>query len=212
MQIDGTLRTVQIKGGWSNYSDLEGKLNNGLHGNDGLLSWNVKASVSSSGQITLTHQDPPGSGSIKMSYDSGGSVMEDMFGTTQASRSDDVELSVSGNKITITAIGANGSKDSNAVINIDSQQSGGTLKGKPAVKYWDHVSKEGFHSAKFSTVTSVDLSQFVKAGGIELDRWNNELEFEFTENGTARKNDQSAQGSAATWKKVSFRLTESGRE
>ncbi len=203
VRINNNWETIEIEDGWGSYSALESKLNNGLNGNDGLLSYGVKADVSSSGTITLTNQLGPGDGSLRMEYDRGGSVMEDMFGTIPASTADDVTLSVSGNKITIKAVKADGSADTNAVINIDSKDSGGTLKGKPAVRYWDHTRVAGFHSAKFSTVTSVDLSDYVKAGGIELNRWNNELEFEFTENGTAAKADQK-------WKPVSFRLTESG--
>lgn len=210
VQIDNQWRDIKIQGGWSNYADLENKLNKGLSGNgsDGLENWDVEANVSSLGQITLTKKTPGGNTSITMSYDSSnGSVMKDMFGTTQASRASDVELSVgtgkNSNKLTITAIGADGKPDPNAVINIDSKDSGGTLEGKPAVKYWSHTKQSGFHSAKFSTVTSVDLKDYV-TDGIKLDRWNNELKFEFCTNGTA------AADADKNWQPVSFRLTESG--
>lgn len=103
-----------------------------------------------------------------MSYDGGGTAMEYIFGKTPAARQDDVSISVSGNELTITALDANGNADPYGVINITSNESGGTLAGDKAIKYWDHVQRAGFHSAMFSTVTSVDFSDYVKAGGIEL--------------------------------------------
>ncbi len=223
VKIDGTWREVKIKGGWNGYSGsgantLETKLNKGLSGDgsDGLEAWGVKASVSNGGTITLTRQHEGSlngkATSIEMSYGDGGSVMKDMFGSKQMSTIEGVSLSVSGNKLTITA-GANdvitivgGAAAKSGLSDAWGDQSGGTLKGKAEVKYYSHTKDQGFHSAKFSTVTSVDLSRYVENGkvAIELNKWNNELEFEFTENGTATTEaDQK-------WKKVSFRLTESG--
>ncbi len=193
VKIDGVEREVKIRGGWTSMEQLKNKLNNGPNGNDGLKSMGVTASISNN-RLVLTRDATTGTSSLEMSYNSGGTVMQDMFGTSKKSSIDGVTITASGSKLTITA-------GANDVIIIDSDESGGTLKGKDAVRYWDHVRKQGFHSAKFSTVTSVDLKDYVKAGGIELNKWNNELEFKFTENGTA---------TPPTWKTVSFRLTESG--
>lgn len=212
VKIDGTEQTFYVQN-WNKRSDLISQLNDGINGHAGLKAYGVTASLDSSNRLVLT-RDIKGNNSsgnptsLEMSYDSCGSAREYIFGKTPAPRDDDVSISVSGNKITITALDANGKTDPNAVINITSNESGGTLAGDKAVRYWDHVQHAGFHSAKFSTVTSVDLSDFVKDGGIELTRWNNELEFEFTENyaETALANPKTD----PTWKKVSFRLTESG--
>lgn len=219
VMIDGQRQTIQIQGGWNGYSGsgantLETKLNKGLHGNDGLEAWGVKASVSSDGKITLTRQVAGSVGgkatSIEMSYSGGGSVMADMFGSKKMSTIEGVSLSVSGNKLTITAGAGDvitivgGAAAKSGLSDAWGDESGGTLKGKAEVKYYSHTKDQGFHSAKFSTVNSVDFSQYVKDGGIELNKWNNELVFEFTENGTA------ATEADQKWKKVSFRLTESG--
>ncbi len=224
VNIDGTDQTFYVQS-WSkannttnDNSNLVYQLNHGIVvggvQQKGLNDYGVTASISG-GKLVLTKDvagnDASGNPtSLKMSYGGGGSAMEYIFGKTPAAKADDVALSVSkdGKKIIIEALKPDGTKDSNAVINIDSEYSGGTLAGKQAVRYWDHVQQSGFHSAKFSTVTSVDLSDFVKDGGIELTRWNNELEFEFTENyaETALANPKTD----PTWKKVSFRLTESG--
>lgn len=219
VKIDGHDRTLHLDN-WTSTSatDANGllyKLNHGITVGgvtyQGLSAYGVTASISS-GKLVLTRDDRGSVGgnptSLEMSYDGGGSAMEYIFGKTPAAKADDVALSVSkdGKTITITALKPDGTADPNAVINIDSEDSGGTLAGKPAVRYWDHVQHQGFHSAMYSTVTSVDLSDFVKDGGIELTRWNNELEFEFTEDWAAA----TKAGKDPTWKKVSFRLTESG--
>lgn len=220
VKIDGTEQTLYLRN-WTSTSntDVNGLLYQLNHGitvggvkQNGLNDYGVTASLSG-GRLVLT-RDIKGNNSsgnptsLEMSYDSCGSAKEYIFGKTPAAREDDVSISVSGNKLTITALDANGKTDPNGVINITSNESGGTLAGDKAIRYWDHVQQSGFHSAKFSTVTSVDLSDFVKDGGIELTRWNNELEFEFTENyaETALANPKTD----PTWKKVSFRLTESG--
>lgn len=221
VEIDGSRETFYVHNWTStsanNVNGLLYQLNHGIMvggvQKKGLNDYGVTATISG-GKLVLTRDVRGNVGgkptSLKMSYDDCGDAKEYIFGKTPAAKADDVALSVSkdGKKITITALKPDGTTDPNAVINIDSKDSGGTLDGKPAVRYWDHVQHTGFHSAMFSTVTSVDLSGFVENGkvAIELNKWNNELEFEFSEDWAAA----TKAGKDPTWTKVSFRLTESG--
>lgn len=208
VNIDGRDETFYVQN-WTSIDGLISQLNDGINGHDGLKAHGV--TVTKSGSKLVLTRDIAGSvggnaTSLKMSYRSDATALEYIFGKEQASRADDVEIDANGSKLTITAIGADGKPDPNAVINITSNQSGGTLSGEKKIRYYDHVRHEGFHSAKFSTVTSVDLSDYVKAGGIELTRWNNKLEFEFTEDWAAATTSNPPK--QPTWKKVSFRLAE----
>lgn len=121
------------------------------------------------GKLTLT-KDDAGGGSIT---NVGGTAISEgyMFGF-QAKPG--VTLSASGNTLTITT-GNPGDR-----IEVDSKDSGGTMKPRTAIAYIDPGdvsgnSDTGFHSAKYSTVTSVALDP----NGIKLDRWNSDLQFTF---------------------------------
>lgn len=166
-QLDGVWREVKIKGGWTSLNDLIDKLNNGptADKSQGLNAMGVTASVSPTGLLTLT-KNTSGSGSLRMDYASGGTVMGDMFGY-QAKP--DVTISVSGNQLTIGAAGK--------MISVDSATSAGLVEPTKVTAYADDYEGNGFHSAKFSTLTSTVLD----ADGYELNRWNNDLKFYFTE-------------------------------
>lgn len=192
VRIDNTWRTVNINGGWTSTTNLQNKLNNGPNGNDGLKQWGVTATVDANGKITLK-KDTPGSGNLHMDYGNGGTVMEKMFGTAKKAEIPGVTVSV--NPSNTAQLVITGGK--NDIISVTSTTSAGMVKGTEKTGYYTHDTEEGFHSPKYSTVTSADLSKYA-AGGIELDKWNNQLEFLFTEDNG--KNE----------KKVSFRLTESG--
>lgn len=193
--IDGNYKEVTI-GGWNN-TKKDQHLDQVL--NKQLSSLGVTASLSGSAgsrKLTLT-REKTGDGTIAMRYMSSCTSFEKIFGTEADT----------GVRASVVGTGANkqlritGGK--NDVIAVSSSSSGGMLKQIAKTGYYSAVESGGFHSAKFSTVTSADLSKYVKDGGIELNKWNNELEFEFTKNGTgATEADQK-------WTKVSFRLTES---
>lgn len=184
---------VHIKDGWTSpntgINSLQYKLNYGANGNDGLLSMGVTATVDANGKITLK-MNTAGSGSLHMDYDHGGTVMKTMFGTEKKAKIPGVTVKNDGAKLVIT-----GGK--NDIISVTSTTSGGMVKGTEKTGYYTHNVEQGFHDPKYSTVTSADLTTYVNAGGIKLDKWNNQLEFTFSEdNGKTTKN-------------VSFRLTES---
>ena len=197
VKIDNQWQTVHIKDGWTSLNaagtkSLQYKLNYGANGNDGLISMGVTATVDANGKITLK-KNTPGSGSLHMDYGSGGTVMEKMFGTEKKATIPGVTVSVDKNdskKLVIT-----GGK--NDIISVTSTTSGGMVKGTEKTGYYTHNVEQGFHDPKYSTVTSADLTTYVNAGGIKLDKWNNQLEFTFSED------------NGKTTKTVSFRLTES---
>lgn len=169
--LDGKSQEVKIKGGWSSYTDLENKLNNGptADKSQGLTALGVKATISSSGILTLT-KTTSGSGSLSMSYDSGGDVMGDIFGYEPKPN---VTVSYDNTKKTIT-IKAPGKK-----IVVPSGTSSGLVQPTKVTAYADGYETGGFHSAKYSTLTSTTLD----ADGYELNRWNNDFKFHFTEDG-----------------------------
>lgn len=184
LYIDGSYEEVTI-GGWDNSTSntLAKVLNTKLN------ALGVSASLSGTSgnrKLTLTRTEPGDGKTIGMTYLESCTSFEKIFGREAAKG---VKASVnSNNQLVIT-----GGK--NDVIVVDSGSSGGTLKKIAKTGYYTAEESGGFHSAKFSTVTSASLSNYVNDGGIELNKWNNELEFKFTENGTD--------------KTVSFRLTES---
>lgn len=183
--IDGNYEEVTI-GGWDN--SVTGKhLDNVL--NTKLSALGVSASLNG-GKLTLTRNVSGDGTSIRMQYLSSCTSFEKIFGTEADTG---VRASVVNDQLVIT-----GGK--NDVISVNSGSSGGMLKQIAKTGYYTALESGGFHSAKFSTVTSADLTKYVNDGGIELNKWNNELEFEFTKNGTEAN---------PTWTKVSFRLTES---
>lgn len=166
-QLDGAWKEVKIKGGWTSLNDLIKKLNDGptADKSKGLTALGVTASHSG-GKLVLT-KNTPGSGSLHMDYANGGTVMGDMFGYEAKPN---VTISVSGNNLTIKAAGK---------IAVDSATSAGLVAPTRVKAYADDYEGSGFHSAKFSTLTSTALD----ADGYELNRWNNDLKFQFTEDG-----------------------------
>lgn len=217
VNIDGANRTFYVNS-WLGVDDLVTQLNQGITvggvKQKGLKDYGVTA-TQSGGIITLTRDVQQSGTSLAISYDgSAGSAMGDIFGKMAASIEDDVQITATANGLTITALDKDGNVDPHAGITISSDQTGGltnaNLQPKTVVSYWDHARRQGFHSAKFSTVTSVDLSGYAENGkvAIELNKWNNELEFEFTENWAAATSANPP--TVPTWNPVSFRLTESG--
>lgn len=216
VNIDGHDRTFYVHN-WTSVDGLVQQLNDGIIvggvQQNGLKNYGVTA-TQSGGIITLTKDVKQNGTSLEMRYSSGGSAMEDIFGKMSVPHDDDVQITATSSGLTITALDKDGKPDPYAGITISSDQTGGltnsNLQPKKAVRYWDHARQSGFHSAKFSTVTSVDLSRYVENGkvAIELNKWNNELEFEFTEDWAAAATSNPPRQPA--WKKVSFRLRESG--
>lgn len=122
------------------------------------------------GKLTLT-KTTAGSGNLSISYDaSTGSVMGDMFGYEPKPN-----VTVTGNntKKTIT-ITASGKK-----ISVPSGTSSGLVQPTKVTAYADAYETKGYHSADYSTLTSTTLD----ADGYELNRWNNDFKFHFTEDG-----------------------------
>ena len=172
--LDGTTtQTVNI-GKWSSAQDLVNKLNTAFGSTIPVTASLVDVIKDNKGNITeaklcLTKNDP-GGGSIHIDYANGGTVMPEIFGY-QAKPG--VTLSSSGSTLIIT--GQPGDR-----IEVDSLYSGGTMKKRTATAYIDPTQvagniNSGFHSAKYSTVTSVALNK----DGIKLDRWNSDLQFTF---------------------------------
>ncbi len=187
--IDNVYKEVTI-GAWDN-SNANKTLAKVL--NAKLNALGVTASLSGANgnrRLTLTRTEAGSGKSIRMEYLESCTSFEKIFGREAAKG---VKASVVNGQLKIT-----GGK--NDVIVVNSGSSGGTLKKIAKTGYYTAEESGGFHSAKFSTVTSASLAKYVDEGGIELNKWNNELEFKFTENGTA---------TTPTWKTVSFRLTES---
>lgn len=164
--LDGVAQEVQI-GKWTTANGLAANLNNAFQAN-GIA---VTASIVD-GKLNLT-KNVAGSGSLHMKYATGGTVMADIFGYEPKPG---VTVSVNGNKLTIKG-------GANDVITVDSATSGGLLEPKKATGYLSHNEGTGFHSAKFSTVTSTTLD----SNGVALDRWNNDLQFTFKQ-GTKTSN------------------------
>ncbi len=175
-ELDGNEETVNIAK-WTSANDLANKLNTQFT-TKGL---DVTASIVNN-KLCLTKKTA-GSGSLRMTYAGGGTVMGDMFGY-EPKPGIKVTKDSTNKKITISA-GANDR------ISVSYGDSGGALPPKYATGYYTHQASGGFHSAKYSTVTSVALN----ANGVVLDKWNNDLEFSFK------------QGTKTT--KVELKLTES---
>lgn len=164
--LDGQKQKVEI-GKWSSAADLVNKLNSAFASHKDTNGQAAPIDVTASlvnGKLCLT-KNTAGSGSLRMDYASGGTVMADMFGYEPKPG---VKVSYSGTKMTITA-------GANDTISISSGTSGGTVSSKKATAYLSHNADAGFHSAKYSTVTSTALNP----NGILLDRWNNDLQFTF---------------------------------
>lgn len=166
--VNNQRKSVTIDG-WNNNSGtasqhLDKKLNAAFAA-EGI---NVEASLVG-GKLHLKNNDAGAGTSLRMQYDTGGSIMSHMFGT-EPRPGVTVTPNASKKTLTITA-------GANDVITIKSNESGGLLKGDTAIGYYDHDSDGGFHSAKYSTLTSTTLD----ADGYELNRWNNDLKFYFTE-------------------------------
>lgn len=192
--LDGNSVFVDI-GNWDNSkasTSLEKRLNDAFLAK----SLDVEAKLVS-GKLRLTKKTP-GSGSLEMSYDDGGSVMLDMFGAETQASLPGIKVTYKNNILTLDPLGA---RD---ILSVSSHNDWGQATGlrafSKATGYHAHTNKQGYHSPEYSKVTSVDLSKFVNDGGIELTRWNNELTFEFTSTGATN---------TPAWKKYSIRLTES---
>lgn len=171
--LNGSTKTVKIKGGWTSYADLQNKLNDGLTADkkNGLTAMGMKATITN-GILTLEKTTDPASNStdtLTMTYVNGGdSVMGDMFGYEPKPN---VEVSGSGNTLTIKASGKK--------ISVDSDTGGGLVEPTKLIGYADDYEYSGYHSADYSTLTSTTLA----ADGYELNRWNNDFKFHFTEDG-----------------------------
>lgn len=164
--LDGQKQKVEITA-WSSAADLVNKLNAAFadHKDDSGQTAPIDVTASLvNGKLCLT-KNTARSGSLHMSYATGGTVMADMFGYEPKPG---VTVSSSGTSITITA-------GANDTISIPSGESGGLVAPKEATAYLSHNADSGFHSAKYSTVTSNALD----ANGVVLDRWNNDLQFTF---------------------------------
>ena len=165
-ELDGHVQKVEIAK-WSSATDLVNKLNTAFanHKDDSGQAAPIDVTASLvNGKLCLT-KNTAGSGSLHMSYATGGTVMVDMFGYEPKPG---VTVSSSGTKITIKA-------GANDTIAIPSGESGGLVTSKKATAYLSHNADSGFHSVKYSTVTSNALD----ANGVVLDRWNNDLQFTF---------------------------------
>lgn len=162
--------------------------------NDKFSKYGVTASLSGS-TLTLTGTASGAGSKIHIEYRDSCTSFEKIFGTEADTG---VKASVVTDKDGKKQLKITGGK--NDVISVSSSSSGGTLKKIAKTGYYSAEESGGYHSAYFNTVTSASLKKYVDAGGIELNKWNNELEFEFSQHGTETDK---------KWKKVSFRLTES---
>lgn len=163
--LDNSPVKVQI-GKWSTADGLADNLNKAFQNQVPPIP--VEASIVD-GKLCLTKKDA-GSGSIHVNYANGGSAMPEIFGY-QAKPG--ITLEASGSTLIIK--GQPGDK-----ISVDSVDSGGTMAKRTATAYIDPTQvagnyNSGFHSGKFSTVTSVALDP----NGIKLTRWNSDLQFTF---------------------------------
>lgn len=191
--LDGVPKSVNIAA-WTSQQDLADKLNAAFG-----TAIRVTASIEN-GKLCLTKKDAGGiNSSIHVDYNSGGTAITEghMFGFEAKPG---VTISTENSGHTLVIKGQPGDK-----ISVSYSDSGGTMATKKAVAYidprdttassYDTCIASGFHSAKYSTVTSVALNK----DGIKLDKWNSDLQFTFTEGtGTA--------GTAKPQKKVDIRL------
>lgn len=179
--LNGVTKEVKIKGGWTSWADLAKKLNDGPTADkqNGLTAMGMKATITN-GILTLEKTTDPASGTtdtLSMTYDSGtGSVMGDMYGYEPKPN---VKVTYDATKKTIT-ISASGKK-----IAVDSNTGGGLVSPTKLTGYADDYEYSGYHSADYSTLTSTTLD----ADGYELNRWNNDLKFYFTEDGGTTYNE-----------------------
>lgn len=195
--LDGTLppKSVSIAA-WDN-SVASKRLDKLL--NDAFNAQGIRVTASlENGKLCLTKKDA-GSGSIHIDYNSGGTAITEghMFGFEAKPG---VTISTENSGKTLVIKGQPGDR-----ISVSYTDSGGTMATKKAVAYidprdttassYDTCIASGFHSAKYSTVTSVALNK----DGIKLDKWNSDLQFTFTE-GTGQA------GTAKPQKKVDIRL------
>lgn len=167
--LDGQPKSVSI-GTWDNSKNGQ-RLDQLLNAEFAKQGIKVTASLVN-GKLTLT-KDDAGSGSIT---NVGGTAISEghMFGF-QAKPGVTLSASADGKTLTITT----GNPADKIVVN--SVESGGTMAKRTAIGYIDPRqvngnSGTGFHSAKYSTVTSVALDP----NGIKLTRWNSDLQFTFT--------------------------------
>lgn len=186
LYVNGSYEEVTI-GGWNNggTNTLDKVLNTQFQAK----GINVTASLSGSAgnrKLTLTNNQV-GGGSLSMTYSSSCTSFEKIFGT-EADKGVKASVVGSGKNQQLKITGGK-----NDVISVSASSSGGTLKKIEKTGYYSATESDGFHSAKYSTLTSTALD-----ASYELNRWNNDFKFHFTEDG------------GKTYKEVSVLLTESG--
>lgn len=117
---------------------------------------------------------------ISMSYGSGGSSMEAIFGST-TTQVPGVKASWTNGNLKLTAVDTAGKTMSNVSIMVASNSGGGLQKPNEENIALSNTSYEGYHSRKYSNVDGVDLN-----GNVTIDQWNNDLRFKFYDNGTSK--------------------------
>ncbi|MDE7253403.1 MAG: hypothetical protein K2O32_10740 [Acetatifactor sp.] len=91
-----------------------------------------------------------------------------------------VKADWNGDDITLRVVDGSGNQ-LNRTISISSSTSGGLLPPIATPNYTDPTSIEGYHSKIYSNVDGVNLS-----GDVTIDKWNNDLLFTFSDNGTTK--------------------------
>lgn len=118
------------------------------------------------------------------------SVMQAIYGTSSVNYPA-VEASFDAdNKLTITAVKADGSKDTSTSVSVTSTSSAGLLEGTPRTQNTPPTSTSGYHSRTKAAIDGVSFSSYkldgvdTAADTVTIDKYNNDLSFYVYYNGS----------------------------
>ena len=125
------------------------------------------------GRLTYTTDKKGAAASIKMTYESGGTSMKQIYGEMTNKKYGATASFTPDGKLQITA------KDNNGTLEMTSDKGGIFLKGNETVTDINPTERKGYVSAKKSYIDGKNLTQ-----PVTIDRWNKSLKFNYVKNGS----------------------------
>lgn len=177
--VNGTTHKVELPtNGTYDKNRLKDEINTWFT-NHGMVA---KAELSGN-RLRLTTTNTGTGASIEASYDkSADSAMGAVYGQTRVDTAG-VKVGWNGDNMTLQVVDGEGNQ-LNRTISVSSGTSGGLLEPIAKTDPINPTSAQGYHSRIYSNVDGVNLS-----GDVTIDKWNNDLKFTFTENGTSKNID-----------------------
>lgn len=175
VSVNGTTHNIQLGSGPYDKNRLVSEID----------QWFTEHSVAAKAELSgnrlrLTTTTTGTGAKIEVSYDkSSNSAMKDVYGQTKVV-TPGVEANWNGNNITLRVVDDAGNQ-LNRTISVSSGTSGGLLPPTETTNYTNPSSDTGYHSRIYSSVNGVKLS-----GDVTIDKWNNDLKFTFTDNGSPK--------------------------